>query len=92
MGASDTSKFSVDQTKSNDDRQNIERIQLEMGNVIAQAQALSAMTWGEPGEVFRSQSDAIQENFMWTLNSLIDRIASMHRNLEERAINSGPTS
>ena len=61
-------------------------------DIIAQAQALSAMTWGEPGEVFRSQSDAIQENFMWTLNSLIDRIAAMHRNLEERAINSGPTS
>ncbi len=64
---------------------NFEETLWEMGNVIAQAQALSAMTWGEPGEMLRNQNDENQDNFMWALDSLIGKIAEMHKKLEDSA-------
>lgn len=90
MAVIDFSKANTDQTKSNGKVQKNEDILFEMGNLLVQAQALTAMTWGEPGETFRAQDDRIQDGFMWTLDSLVARIAALHGQLEEHGAITSP--
>lgn len=55
----------------------------ELETSLLQVQALITMTYGEGGVVFRRMSDDVQDNFLWGVNSLVDKAVSSLKDANE---------
>lgn len=53
---------------------------------LLKAQALIAMTFGEPGEAFRMMGDDYQDRFLWAISDLVNEAASGVTAIAERGI------
>lgn len=55
----------------------------ELETSLLQVRALITMTYGEGGVVFRRMSDDVQDNFLWGVNSLVDKAVSSLKDANE---------
>jgi hypothetical protein len=45
--------------------------------LVAQIHAMALMTYGSTGDGFRAQSEEIQDNFMWAMESKIEEMKNL---------------
>ncbi|MGB3070397.1 MAG: hypothetical protein WBC18_17715 [Ottowia sp.] len=61
----------------------------DLSEAILKAKAISYMTYGESGEVFRNMNDTAQDEYLWALSGLIVAASEALKRLENEGRKGG---